>query len=207
VGFALEQIGALPSVAVVLVMGAAMFIDVAPLIGLLLPADLLVVTVVANSDGHHAVLVMAGVVLGTLLGWSVFFLLGGRIGPRLRRSRVGRWIGESRWDGAERLITGRGARSIAVVQFLPVLNAVVPMVAGGLGMRYRQFIRFAVPGTTLWALVYGMVGIWAGLASDAVFGEDASPLATMVFAAPGFVAGSIGLAFLRRGLANRRATA
>jgi len=186
--------------AVVLLMAMAMFIDTTPIAGLLLPGDIVVVAVFAGSDPAGAVLAGIGVVTGTLVSWTLFFFVGRRVGPRLRRGRVGRWIGP-RWDTAEQLLAGRGARALMLVQFLPVLNAIVPMVAGVVGMSYRHFLRFAVIGAVLWVIVFGAVGIWAGLASDVVF--DGSPLGVLIFGAPGFAAGWGILLYLRRGLANR----
>jgi len=196
----------MPALVVVLLMGMIMFVDASPVVGLLLPGDLLVVAVVASNHPRLAVLIVAGVVLGTMASWSLFFHLGSHLGPRLRRGRVGRWIGPKRWDTAERLLNGRGARTLTLVQFLPVLNAVVPMVAGGLGMHYRQFVRFAAPGTMLWGTVFGAGGIAAGLASTSVFGESASPFGALLFASPGFLAGWVIIAFLRRELHSAGST-
>lgn len=199
-----EHLGALPVAAVMLGMSLIMFLDSSPIVGLLLPGDMVVVAVVASRAPGDAVLMIIGIVLGTLASWSLFFLIGTRVGPRLRRGRIGRWVGEQRWDAAEQLLTGRVARTLTLVQFLPILNAVMPLVAGGLGMRYRQFLRFAAPGTTLWAFVFGAIGVWAGVASDALLGEGASPLAVLLFASPGFIAGWVILMVLRRELAARR---
>lgn len=190
----------MPGLAVALLMGVVMFIDTTPLLGLLLPGDIVVVGVFAASGPSEAVLAGVGVVTGTLTSWTLFFFVGRRVGPRLRRGRVGRWIG-TRWDTAEELLAGRGARVLMLVQFLPVLNAVVPMVAGVLGMRYRQFFRYATPGALLWAIVFGAVGVWAGVASDVVF--DGSWLGVLLFGAPGFAAGWAILLYLRRELASR----
>jgi|SRR5215211_1594599 len=201
----LDQVGALPVVAVVLLMAAVMFIDASPVVGLLLPGDLLVVTVVAGSHPAESALAMAGVVAGTLASWSLFFFVGRRVGSRLRDGRTGRWIGRARWDDAEQILAGRGARALTFVQFLPVLNAVVPMVAGGLGVSYRHFIRFAAPGTVLWAVFFCAIGTWAGMASTAVFGESSSPGTVLIFGAPGFVAGWLILVLLRRELRRHRA--
>lgn len=202
----LDQIGAMPLIAVVLMLAVLMFVDASPVVGLLVPGDLLVVTVVASAGRPTAsVLTVAAVAAGTLASWSLFFFLGRRVGPRVRHSRIGRWIGVARWDTAEQLLAGRGARALTLVQFLPVLNAVVPMVAGGLGMPYRVFLRFAGLGTVLWAAVFCTVGLWAGMASNAVFGESGSPLQVLVFGAPGLLAGWLMLVLLRRELERRRA--
>jgi membrane protein DedA with SNARE-associated domain len=81
------------------------------------------------------------------------------------------------------------------------------MVAGGLGMSYRQFVRYALPGTTLWAVFFGIVGVWSKVASDAVFDDSRSPLVVLLFGAPGFIAGWVMLVIMRRELAARRAHA
>lgn len=194
------QLGVTPGLAVVLLVCVVMFVDTTPVLGLLLPGDIVVVAVFAASGPADAAFAAIGVVSGTLLSWTLFFYVGRRVGPGLRRGRMGRWIG-TRWDTAEALLAGRGARVLTLVQFLPVLNAVMPMVAGVLGMRYGQFVRYAAPGTVLWVLVFGAVGVWAGLASDMVF--DGSPLGVLVFGAPGFAAGWGILLYLRRELASR----
>ncbi|HEY0637806.1 MAG TPA: VTT domain-containing protein [Pseudonocardiaceae bacterium] len=194
------QLGALPPLTVAVLVGVVMFIDASPGIGLLLPGDIIVVGVMSASGAGEALLAGLGVVLGTLLSWSLFFFMGNRVGPRLRRGRLGRWLG-TRWDTAETLLRGRGARVFMLVQFLPVLNAIVPMVAGVLGMPYRLFLRYAVIGTVAWAVVFGAIGASAGLASDAVF--DGSPFGVLLFGAPGFVAGWLILLYLRHELASR----
>lgn len=204
VGAVLDSIGTMPALMVGLVLGVIMFLDATPITGLFVPGDLTVVTVVASGSPAEGVLAVAGVLFGTLLSWSLFFLLGNRVGPRLRDGRLGRWIGRDRWDKAERLLAGRAARALVLVQFLPVLNSVVPTVAGVLGMRYRHFIRYAWPGATIWTVFFVCVGVWAGRANTALFGEAGSPLQFLVFAAPGLIAGGIMLIYLHRQFAARR---
>ena len=200
----LDQLGALPAVVVVLLVAALMFADATPGVGLLLPGDLLVVTAAASGRPVDAVLVAGAVVAGTLASWSLFFFLGSRVGPRLRDGRFGRWVGRSRWDNAEQLLAGRAARALTLVQFLPVLNAVLPTVAGVLGMRYRHFIRYAAPGAVLWASCFATIGVWAGTTSEAVFGESGSPLQILFFAGPGLLAAWLMLLLLRRELIRGR---
>ncbi|HEY3261589.1 MAG TPA: VTT domain-containing protein [Pseudonocardiaceae bacterium] len=206
----LDQIGAMPALIVMLLVTAAMFVDASPVAGLLVPGDMLLVTVVASSHpippALTVVVIVAAAVAGTLASWTLFFFVGRRVGPRLRHSQAGRWIGGGRWDTAERLLAGPAARALTLVQFLPVLNAVMPTVAGVLGMRYRHFVRFAAPGALLWAVFFAVVGVWVGPATAAVFGESGSPLRLLVFAAPGVLAGYLMLVYLRRQLATYRAS-
>lgn len=196
------HVGGASPLVVAMVVAVVMAIDVSPILGLLVPADLIVVGVFSSSGIGGAALAYVGIVVGTLVGWTVFFWLGRSMGPALHRGRIGRWVRADRWETAEHLLTGRGARALVLVQFLPVFNAVVPMAAGILAMPYRQFIKYASIGTALWALAFGALGFVAGAASDALLGG--SPFGVVLFAAPGLAAGWAVLAYLRREVVARR---
>ena len=102
---------------------------------------------------------LIGCYLGATGGW----LIGRRYGSRVRHSRAGRWIGEHRWARAERLATGEGSGpALAAACFLPVVNALTPVLAGTLGMSYGRFIRWALAGSTVWVSAYLVLGSFAG---------------------------------------------
>ena len=146
-----------------------MVLDTTAVVGLLVPSDALLITAGAAAGPAGAPLVAAAAVLGTLTGWSLSWWLGTRFGARIRGSRIGARVGERRWSTAERLLDGEGARVLLVVQFLPVVNALVPLLAGSLRMPYRRFLAHAAVGTVAWASVYATLGT----AASAV---DAGPL-------------------------------
>ena len=150
-----------------------MVLDTTAVVGLLVPSDALLITASAAA------------VLGTLTGWSLSWWLGTRCGARIRGSRIGARVGERRWGTAEDLLAGEGARVLLVVQFLPVVNALVPLLAGSLRMPYRRFLAHAAVGTVAWASVYATLGA----AASAV---DAAPL---LVGGPGLL---IGALLLRR---------
>jgi membrane-associated protein len=135
-----------------------MVLDTTAVVGLLVPSDALLLTASAAAGPAGAPLVAAAAVVGTLTGWSLSWWLGTRFGPRIRGSRIGVRVGERRWSTAEALLAGRGARVLLVVQFLPVVNALVPLLAGSLRMPYRRFLAHACAGTVAWAAVYATLG-------------------------------------------------
>ncbi len=135
-----------------------MVLDTTAVVGLLVPSDALLITASAAAGPAGAPLVAAAAVLGTLTGWSLSWWLGTRFGGRIRGSRIGARVGERRWSAAERLLAGEGARVLLVVQFLPVVNALVPLLAGSLRMPYRRFLAHAAVGTAAWAAVYATLG-------------------------------------------------
>ncbi len=140
------------------------FLETTILLGIVVPGDT-IVTIVATGvrDPWQYVLLLVAVVLGTLGGQSVGFLLGRWIGPAIRHSRLGRWIGESNWSRAAAFIDRRGPVAVFVSRFLPVLHALMPLTVGMSAMRYRRFILWATPAALIWALAYISVGTFAAV--------------------------------------------
>lgn len=165
-----------------------MLLDTTAVVGLLVPSDALVLAASGAAGPSGAPLVALAAVAGTLGGWSLSWWLGRRFGARIRGSRPGRWIGASRWDTAERLLAGEGARLLLVVQFLPVVNALVPLLAGALHMPYPRFLAHAAAGTVAWAATYSTLGAL----SVSVLGGP------VLVGLPGLLIGSLVLTRLRR---------
>ena len=100
--------------------------------------------------------------LGSLAGESVGYLLGRRYGLRLRAGRLGRRLGEDRWVAAEAFLAGRGGRAVAAARFVAVVHALVPVLAGTLGMSYRRLVGWGALGAVAWSVLYVAVGAAAG---------------------------------------------
>ena len=73
---------------------------------------------------------LVAVVVGSLAGESVGFLLGRWFGHRIRRSKLGTRLGESNWLRAERYLERRGGFAVFASRFLPVLHSLVPLTVG-----------------------------------------------------------------------------
>ena len=154
----LVWIGQLPTAPLVAALGLVMILDAIPLIGVLVPGDVAVLTAFGATGplaGAGAFLAAIG---GSVAGWSVSFFAGRVFGERLRHSRVGQWIGAARWAAAEEILGRGGHWVIVAAPFLPVLNAVLPLAAGGLRMSYRRFAYCAALGSALWVGLYLVVG-------------------------------------------------
>lgn len=190
----LSQVGDLPLGWHLVALSVIMLLDAIPLLGVLVPGDVAVLMAVGLVPRGAAGPLIA-VIAGNLSGWSLSFFAGRYFGGRLRRSRFGVWIGEARWAAAERTLGRRGGRMILIAPFLPVFNALLPLAAGGLRMPYRRFVLCATTGAALWAGLYVLLGMAAG-----VFG-GLLPNRTVAFAATtaiGLVVGWIVLLGLRR---------
>ncbi|GAB3862697.1 hypothetical protein GCM10029963_69520 [Micromonospora andamanensis] len=154
----LAQVGELPVVVLMAVLGVVMLFDAVPLFGVLVPGDVAVLAAVAVGSPTTGLATFVAVVTGCLTGWSLSFLVGRRWGDRLRHSRFGGWVGETRWTAAEAILRRDGGRLVLIAPFLPVFNALLPLAAGGLHMSYRRFLGFAALGAAGWAGLYLVVG-------------------------------------------------
>jgi membrane-associated protein len=146
----------------VVIAGAAMLFETSILLGLIVPGDTVVLVAATAARGPVEFIALAiAVILGSLAGESLGFFLGRYFGPRIRRSTLGRRIGEKNWVRAETYLERRGGIAVAISRFLPVFHSLVPLVVGSSAMRYRTFIAWTVPACTVWAVTYIAVGAFA----------------------------------------------
>jgi len=193
----LAQVGEMPTTLLVGVLGVVMLFDAVPLLGVLVPGDVAILAAVGVGRPATGLATFAAVVGGCVAGWSLSFLAGRHYGERLRRSRLGGWIGESRWAAAEAVLHRGGGRMILVAPFLPVFNALLPLAAGGLRMSYRRFVGCAALGAAGWAGLYLVLGTASRSVAGLLPGESSPMLATM---AVGLVLAGIVLLGTRRRL-------
>jgi membrane protein DedA with SNARE-associated domain len=139
--------------------GVAIMLETSILVGLLVPGDT-VVLVASSAVGSvlEGGILIAVVIVGALIGESVGFALGRFFGPKIRHSRLGRRIGEQHWAQAERYLGRRGGIAVFISRFLPVLHSLIPVTVGMSAMRYRTFMAWTVPATSIWSIAYVSVG-------------------------------------------------
>ncbi|MDG9676234.1 VTT domain-containing protein [Micromonospora sp. DH14] len=191
------QIGELPVLLLMGALGLVMLFDAVPLLGVLIPGDVAILAAVGVGRPSTGLATFAAVLVGCLAGWSLSFLIGRRYSDRLRRSRVGGWIGEPRWAAAEGILRRGGGRMMVVAPFLPVFNALLPLAAGGLRMSYRRFLGCATLGAAAWAGLYLALGTVARSVVGLLPGSPSPLLLTM---GVGLVLASVALLGARRRL-------
>lgn len=142
--------------------GVAIMLETSVLIGLVVPGDTIVLVAATAVDSFidGAALVLV-VIVGALIGESIGFWLGRWLGPHIRYSRLGRRLGESNWQRAERYLRRRGGPAIFLSRFLPVLHSLVPLTVGMSGFAFRRFLAWTAPACTVWAIAYVGVGALA----------------------------------------------
>lgn len=136
----------------------------AALVGLVIPGEAaLLVGGFAASQGRVSlpILIVAATV-SAIVGDSIGYELGRHLGPRVRVTKVGQWVGEDRWTKAEGFIARRGGPAVLLGRWVGLLRALVPGVAGMTRMPYPRFLVWNVLGAMVWAPAVVSAGYFAG---------------------------------------------
>jgi len=158
-GSLLDLVQSVDPVLRTLLAGLAMVLETSVLLGLVVPGDTVaIVSATAVATPFEFVALVLALVTGALIGESVGFALGRRFGPAIRRSAVGRRLGERNWVRAENYLARRGGVAVFVSRFLPVLHSLIPLTVGMSPMRYRTFLAWTAPACILWSTAYVSVG-------------------------------------------------
>jgi membrane protein DedA with SNARE-associated domain len=151
-------------------LGLATMLEASAFIGLAVPGEaaLLFAGFLAQQGRLSLALAIAVAFVGAVAGDSIGYEIGRHGGERLRRTRVGRWVGEERWDRAHRLLQRHGALAVFFGRFLGVVRAMVPAVAGDARLPYPKFLLWNVLGAAAWSTATVLVGYAVGSAYTAV---------------------------------------
>ncbi len=178
-----------------IVIVVVMFVDSLALVGAMLPGDLLLLIPAAAVGAAGAPIVVAGAVTGTVLGYTVSYAVGRRNGPAIRRSWLGRRVGSDRWMQAERLLRGPAGRTLALVQFMPLLNYLIPLLAGTLKVPPKRFIQLTATGALAYSSFYVTLGVLAGGTGKAINNSTGRLVALLVVS---LVVAMVGFTLLTR---------
>jgi membrane-associated protein len=128
------------------------FAEAALLVGMVLPGE--TALLVAGYFCHEKVLdlwlMIPIAIVAAIAGDSVGFEFGRKFGPGVRRSRVGLWVGASRWQTADRFLHKHGGKAVFLARLTALLRALMPSMAGMGRMRYRTFLIWNAAGGILW---------------------------------------------------------
>ena len=146
------------------IVGVLALLEAAAMVGLVVPGEaaLLVGGFLASQGKAELPVMMLVGALGAIIGDSIGYEIGKHLGPSLKRSRLGRWVGEERWARAESYIAHHGGRAVFFGRFIGVLRALVPTIAGLSGMPYRTFLPWNAVGGLVWAPGFVLLGYAAG---------------------------------------------
>jgi undecaprenyl-diphosphatase len=196
-------LAALPPWLILLAVFALPALEASTLVGVVLPGETAVLLggVLAQRGALPLAAVMVAAVLGAVCGDAVGFAVGAHLGPKLGGRLAGR-----RAEQLERtrdFVRRHGAPAVLLGRWVPVLRALVPIIAGGSGLPSRSFAAFNVAGGVVWGVGVAALGYLAA----AAYGRATQVLGVggaAVVVAFALVAAGVALVRRRRGRADRR---
>jgi membrane-associated protein len=181
-----------------LIAGGLAFAEAAIMVGFVLPGE--IAQLVAGYFCRYGTLevwIMAIIaVVCAIVGDSVGFEFGRHFGPPVRRSRVGRFVGESRWSTVDAFLHRHGGKAIFLGRLTALLRALMPSMAGMSGMRYRTFLVWNAAG----GLVWGAGCVFLGYA----FASALNTVSEYLTWLPLTILGAVGAGYLVIHLRKRR---
>ena len=100
--------------------------------------------------------------LAAFLGTQVGYWIGYKIGPPLFESNRNFILNERVVEKTHEFFDHYGARAVILARFVPILRALVPMLAGISKMDHHRFTRLNLIGATVWVFVFMVPGYWLG---------------------------------------------
>jgi membrane-associated protein len=95
-------------------------------------------------------LVMLLLSAAAILGDSVNYAVGARVGPRVFRREGVRFLNRKHLERTHEFYERYGAKTIVIARFVPIVRTFAPFVAGIGRMRYSSFLIYNVTGALLW---------------------------------------------------------
>jgi len=159
----LDQILHLSPVWVYVVVGLLVFAEDAIFVGFVIPGETAAVlagvaTALGRADLATAIVV---VVAGAIIGDSVGYEVGKRLGPKLLNLKILR----KRRAGIDRalgFLRRRGGLAVLLGRFTAFFRAVMPALAGASRMHYPRFLAWNAAGGIVWGTGYVVLGHVAG---------------------------------------------
>jgi membrane-associated protein len=187
----------------VLAVAFIIFIETAFIFTSFLPGDsLLFIIGLTLSVGNGIIPDWAGFLLvwlaafgGTQLGWFV----GYKIGPPLFERRENFIFNKKVVAKTKEFFDKYGVRAIVLARFVPIVRALVPMLAGISKMEVKRFAKLNAIGATLWVGLFMLSGYLLGEVTLVKDNLEASLLIVVILSAL-----PLPVELLRARLINRR---
>ena len=142
------------------------FTETGLLVGFFLPGDSLLLTagLVAAAGGLNIWWLNGLLIMAAILGDSVGYTIGWRVGPRLFAREKSLLFNPRHVERTRRFYERHGAKTIVIARFVPIVRTFAPVVAGVGQMRYRRFLLYNVLGGVGWVLSMTGAGYLLGRA-------------------------------------------
>ncbi|MFF0815306.1 DedA family protein [Rhodococcus sp. NPDC003318] len=157
----LERLQGLEPLVVYLVVSAFVFVEDALFIGFVVPGETAAIVggVIASQADVNLWVMVAVVIVAAMLGDTVGFGIGRRVGPRILRFP---FLSNGRLDGAQDMLRRRGGPAVFFGRFVAFIRTVMPALAGISGMPYTRFLAFNAVAAIIFGTGNVLLGFFAG---------------------------------------------
>jgi membrane-associated protein len=161
----LADLDTLGAAAVYSVVIGFVFVECALLVGFFLPGDtLLFAGGLVAADAVRGVEIgwlVAGALVAAVVGETVGYLIGARLGLPVLRRRRGRVLTPERVARAERFTARYGVLAVISARWIPWVRTFVPLLAGATRMSRPAFLLANVVGAVFWVPTLVIAGYFA----------------------------------------------
>ena len=136
------------------------FLEAAAFVGFILPGEtsLLIGGVLAHSHVWPFWLFLTFAIAGAISGDSVGYEVGKHFGERIKNNRLGRLVGEKRWQIAEHIFSKYSGRAIFFGRAQALLRALIPALAGMHKVPYLTFLKWNAAGGIVFSTIVVTLG-------------------------------------------------
>ena len=106
-------------------------------------------------------LIVVLLIVAAILGDTVNYWIGARIGPRAFRGDI-RFLKTEYLDRTHAFYEKHGGKTIILARFIPIIRTFAPFVAGVGAMSYPRFLTYNVVGAVLWVVLFVLGGYFFG---------------------------------------------
>ena len=107
-------------------------------------------------------LLFLGLSIAGILGDSLNYWIGKKIGPKVFSSQESRFFKRDYLDKTHAFYLKYGAKTIVIARFIPIIRTFAPFVAGVGEMPYRTFIFYNIIGAVIWVGSFVYAGFYFG---------------------------------------------
>jgi membrane-associated protein len=100
--------------------------------------------------------------IAAILGDSVNYWIGARVGPRIFRGENVRFLNRKHLERTHEFYERYGGKTIILARFMPSVRTFAPFVAGMGKMTYRRFMAYNVIGGLGWIFSFLLLGYFFG---------------------------------------------
>ncbi len=143
---------------------AIVFAESGLFFGFFLPGDSLLFTagLLAVQGYLNFPLLVTGSFIAAVVGDSVGYAFGARIGPRIFHREDSLLFHRAHIDRTRNFYNAHGPKTIVLARFVPIVRTFAPILAGVGGMPYRTFLIYNVIGAGIWAVGIPTLGYVLG---------------------------------------------